>query len=1645
VKLTAGADAARPRGHAPGPSGYAFQFEVAALLAAHVLEGSAPHPFELTSDVRLTRLHLEARAEMDDVVTETSAGGRCFVQAKRGRLEASARRGSPFAKAVGQLARQWLTCRRGGGGPFDDRPLDRRDRLVIACDGGASRKVVRDLAHALAVWQADGEDSPAWCDVPTKQRAALDVLRGAIREAYAEASGETLDAQDELEILSLIRIWWIGEGAQERAAPLLARLVDESADAALAWDALVALTMERSGPRGSLDESRLRRHLSERGIPLAGAPRHGRAIEHVRRVSEKGRGRLAEHAGIRVDPRTIQVPREIHAAAVAAARSGSLLITGDPGEGKSGLLHAIGESLRGEGREVLHFEADPATPASLPRLDVFADAPLADVLRVWPHGPPIVLIDALDTCREPAARREWHLLLDALLSSPGGPTVVVTVRSFDLRYDARLGELFAGAPVLPSRQYGVMARVRHVHVPPLTDAELSQIAAQWPLLENLLSRASEAMLELARTLFHLRILCELLARGDSVPELGQVATPIELLDRYWRHRVKGADEGRQPDGYAAERRREDVVTAIGRDMVKRRALEIARRSEALTDHEATEQLLVAGVLVEGEDTLRFFHHAFADYAIEQVVLPQSLEALAEQIRDDPAACFFAAPSLRLRLSRLWASQSHEDYWKLLRRLAGEEAIRPSLAAFVAGTAATQTTTPDDLAGLLRDLAVMPAPAAERLLFWLRVALAARQMEGAALAGTDHAAWDVFLERGVHSRGDLAIAWAKVFDVLRGDAGTPTAAERQMRTRAVVHIFDGLDALPEDAPGASWARSAIVRELASAVRDLPDLVRAPLTRCLAPDALRRHRMADLEILCDAAGTLAVAVPDLARKLYAAAVGLTPSRDIAIIRGSATLSLSLREVDVHAHALSKLASAFPALLDASFAEGTSALLAVLAHHSHEPTAEARVTFRLAGSEGWLLRDELLVDLALEDATVSRERPVLEIVRTFCAALARRSDDRNADALWNTLAQLAAQCHAGGLWAELLRAGATAPETLGVHLRELAGSPEILATHLLAEPLAAWGAAVFPQLDMSSRRDLEARALATARASESGRRLPAGAQALISSIAPADLALLELRELRDALEAGRRESTHVLRGQPQSSSHWAPYTTGDWLKERGVDPSTPAHAPILEAARAVEAASLACRGEAEPAIEPLTAAIERLESALQEHGELAPDVDAHARAAWLRGWRRLLDATWHDAPLPIVLRARTAYLAARSHPAPYVLPSAEAEFESAPAFGNEDVRVFAAEGLVQIAALRDGDLEVLRALEDLAGDPAPEVRHVIARGLRFLAHDASEAARALAIRMLREEPNRYVLRFLVTESLSALFRGSAVAQLAERLAELLERFPAASENDDLRRSALALVLDLHVFGGIAAAARLVRTALDRLPADAGVTKTLVLLRVGTLTQREDVRGGRTAASVRRAAIELLHDVVARVSPLVSQLDARFATSGADAREQIVEQYRDLQGMLGVIARQVVYAVDRYELEATRPGASEEERALLRMRLWTEASALLDRLASAPLPAHDADDFVGFVASYVDDDPSAVLARVKALLPPARRSGLTSDRRGSARFVALCRHLIVRHAERIATDDAHASILDILDALVLAEWPEAEVLAAQLQDVWR
>lgn len=701
-------------------AGTDYQNRCAGWFAVFVLaERDVAHPLGLPTRVTLESVWCEATQPVDDVNVGTSQGGFVFGQAKH-TLGLSTDEDSDLASALDQFVRQCLDARdRVAGALPEGRDLEPdRDRLVILTGPGSSGPIKNDLPNLLRrVRIIKPQRIGARLSTAASNAAearALNVVRDHIVRSW---TARTTIAPTEVEIGSLLELLWVlvldvdPEGAQEREARTILRQsilkVPDQADAV--WKSWIENQALLARAKAGLGRVGLQALLTKDGIAIRAARSYRDDIGRLQTHTLDIANHQAKYAAISLAGGSVKIDRPCVGALVAAAETGSVVVVGVPGAGKSGTQYVAVQTLQGKERDVVMLAAEGLAALSLGQLrdELALEHEVVDVLDNWPGtSPAYLVVDALDAARSEGVAITLRALIDRVIRKGGRWRVIVSIRKFDLRYSAALRQLFRGAPVSGFTD-PEFAQLRHLNVPLLDPAEIAQVTAKSPHLRDVVESAGEPLRELLRVPFNLSLVAALLEEGATVAELGPIRTQLELLDRFWKARVTREDHRGDV--------RDAVIRGAAEEMVRRRAMRAPRHvlGRDVAASEALHDVLSANVLTEwqapgatrpDQDLVAFSHHLLFDYGVARLLFRGETEDLIHRLEDDSDLTIAYRPSIVLHFHHLWALDStRRTFWSFVESLQRSDRL-PEIAKTIGPSVAEDLfVVPEDVSPLVDGL------------------------------------------------------------------------------------------------------------------------------------------------------------------------------------------------------------------------------------------------------------------------------------------------------------------------------------------------------------------------------------------------------------------------------------------------------------------------------------------------------------------------------------------------------------------------------------------------------------------------------------------------------------------------------------------------------------------------------------------------------------------------------------------------------------------------------------------------------------------------------------------------------------------------------------------------------------------------------
>ena len=663
-------------------TGVQYEVDIAAFIGVKMLCGSRCSVWSDISGADIAAITLQAPEPTDDIVVNLRGlEGAVFISAKHRSSSIALTRGSrTFTDTIDAFVRQYLKL----------SPTARSDsRLMWAIPSSANTVTLRSLATGLETHRRDaGDDSfPDFI----KRRSvgegkAMSLFVSEVQRQWRKIAKKPATETDLRAFLRTIYIECYDFGAgqhleRQAEADLCSHIVADPANAGRVWRMLIGLFADANRRGVRVTSASLRRDLAKAGVVLKAPTDYVAEIQRLRELAAFNLDRLKQHTILcfgSAPTVKVHIPRtEELDALLAGAQASHLLVTGEPGCGKSGLLHSLVERLHADNVPVVLLLAEEVfapewrDTTSLPSFHHNLDELLAN----WPNDRPGFLItDALDAIRDVDVQKKLRRLLRSIQQGESGWTVIASVREFDLKYGRELRDAFPGCGV-PDHASNDFPQVAHFNLTGLSEQQLDDLARSrseiQPFIER--ARANSSSAGVYRSPFYLRLAADLLRNGVSAARLADWTSPAVLLRSFWSVRIKEDTGGTE---------REAVLRLICRRMVESRRLTISLKELSLSANETASvnnlrgrgifhaPALRHGVTV-GEDEIRFTHHLLHDYAIAKSLIPETPDAFTEFAVGEPLLPIFYRQSFLFALEEIWdANQSRESYWATALQLEG---------------------------------------------------------------------------------------------------------------------------------------------------------------------------------------------------------------------------------------------------------------------------------------------------------------------------------------------------------------------------------------------------------------------------------------------------------------------------------------------------------------------------------------------------------------------------------------------------------------------------------------------------------------------------------------------------------------------------------------------------------------------------------------------------------------------------------------------------------------------------------------------------------------------------------------------------------------------------------------------------------------
>ena len=1404
---------------------------------------------------------------------------------------------------------------------------------------------------------------------------------------------------------------------------ILVASMSEGSQAAVALTALETVSGQMMAQRSGADVTSLRQALMTKGVNLRAALRYQPDITALSKHTRLVTAALQRHERIEVkDGERASIVRKCQDVVETAAVGDSLLIIGEPGAGKSGVLNALARGLVNQSKDVLELAVDQHSVESLEGLskELKLEHGLLDVLEAWDGpGPAWLIIDALDATRGGKGEGVFRTLIAQVLERCHRWRVVASIRTFDLRMGQQFRTLFPSAPPNAELAEPGLPNVRHIRIPPWSECELQQLLDQAPTLSAAFADAPPRLREIASIPFNTHLLSELIAGGVNMVDLKRVSSQVELLRLYWSHRI-------ERHGTPAERCLRGIVEA----MVEARTLRVQKHTLVSNEPGMIDTLAHEGVLVAVENGrwVQFRHHILFDFTSAQVLLePKDIVSGTLRFPKEQARGLMLAPALAFVLQEIWDSEAgRASFWTAVANILGDKDGDPVIRSAVGRIGAEYPGEVADTVKMAERIADGDAKAAQAFAI-LSGALAVR-ME-------DHPETP-------------AEPWIKLLGALAPNVGSVPGPVRFLLYRFIERTHDavlqtalGLAARALLEHGYSLQEPTMI--VAAAIGFVADTYetdreesRRLLSKVFDEDRFRKFASEEVPAVCQKIEAIVGADPALGTEIYRQTYAFDVTEDrTTSMTSSQILSLTSNARQDYSMARYSLGEFIPQFLDRHPSQAVTAIItAVEGYVAREhpiPNDFHKHNLDVAGRNVRLREDHSHVWAHDPDSNYHRDAEVL--VAKLLESL-RSSDGEAALNLANLIIDNASLAV---FWSRLFMASTQRNDEMVGLLVPFALTEQFLVmpdTRKDAIDVVAKG---YGRLTPEARQRFERQASSFdfsdfVHAKEAREHF---LRRLFTAIGHDALETGEARELlaEDTDEdVAQNERPFVVRSW---TGNVGPY---DWIKD--LDGNLPANAALIAA---VDAAKNLL------ALEPNATALPGLTlgSALEILREVERTLNGHGVNTQLRIYgegvlaqgcnrivdRKLLPPQADDSATENFLRLLRI---GTSSVGPIVDDNTEKSFEEHASWGSPAARVDAAQAVFDVALQRPDLLcKFSGEIDTLLADPHPAVRMQAGLHLvRIWDLDRAGFWRRLTDRLNREA-NLGVIEYIINHLLNRVVH-SAPEVVESLTLELLKRFPDDNERQSRLRKVVAHTLAVLWVRHERQLARSVIEAWVDDPARCHDELTIVLS-----TMREAFVVGltgekkQTDGALRHRALYL----AARIVDAASEgLAIHF--SGDTPNVGDMADAREFAELLDLACRELYFATGA-GAGGKESNTSTSDRGL--EVFFVEVTPILERISDYATP-HTVYYLLQLVEFLLPLDPERAFdLAAHALQSGGNRTGFHFESLGADLIVRLVGVFLADHKEIFDNEKRRNALISCLEIFMEAGWPAAQRLLYRLPEL--
>ncbi len=1572
--------------------GVAFQAEVGAYIAGLLLAERPLSRLGTGLPGSPKKLRFETTLPVDDILVETDCG-EVYIQAKR-TITLSAGPEGELASVASQFVKQFRAGAAEGSVRRDLQPA--RDRLVLAVGHGTAATVANNLREGL-----DRNRTGAATGVPEHLASALQVFTKLVEDAWLKEATSPITPTDKQAILALCSVTVITDAHRQVVEEALRDVVAVAGDETALIDLLKTWATDASQSGVGGDAAVIR--LALRGkVRMVEPPSFKSDVSRLTAYSAWILRRLERFTQVTTPEGNITISRPVVDHIVQAASDGSLAIIGEPGAGKSAIIHRVSQELSKESTVVtLTVEAGLTTLDAL-RREIGLEHLFTDVLSQMSHDKPAYLVlDALDAVRGGLAEATYKRLVEevALIS---GWRIIASIRTFDLRVGKEWHRLFVGTPPLPEHSDKNFPRVRHVHIGLLNEYEKADIASKSPSLSAALLAGGPKMEALARNPFNLALLGDLLKGGIPASSLASVATRGELLERYWEERIAKF-------GTPATVSLKSVVML----MITARSIDIPETEITIPAASTVDDLQKEGVLVK-ETTRRigFRHHVLFDYAVARLILMPDRKIALSHLNKDSGAGLLISPSIGYWLEDLKNNLTPPEFWLFIASLLSSEAADPIVRVEVARLAVESVQPGEDLSPLV-DI-VNRNDAAVNGSF--------TNLVGAILT-KDSLDQPFEIEPWAHllakmnspGIGQLGSMQALIGALLNKNNSPEAMAALGIASRVLFDVMSSSEKL------IAWLSPLVTRYVARTYGTDPAASRKRLDELFVPERFNRFGYVEIPRLAKEVLQVAEYDPELTVQLFNCVFkgANFSSGQITSMSTSWILPLASNAAQDFRLAEHTLVKTYPDLIRKFPRVGVRALAGALrglrekkyppkAGHQLDnlPLGDSQRVFDDDGSAAWAW-----------DIDDGSHKEYARLYRTFIQWV----QDVDEQPLLEEIPELILNETGIALaWRTLFEAGAKKPEVLGKVLWRSAADAVALNSINTRQSAITVIAATYPHLSYSNRKKAEykwlQRDFSSLKNSEGARISILGT--LFEYIGEVQLVTPEARAF---LKAAKSDGTTFINEKPIKihsgrSAGIYPLAYGDTHAE------SKAASPLLTLSNTVKLAGDALKEQAsQERGTDLWNAVLTLDKSIVEKG-IDVSIDIEVLDTLAEGLGIVISQGY--IPPDARPRAVERLLELTHHSDPEPAEETEEEFARLATWNSPAPRIQAARALSSVVTVTELWPQIRERFANmLFNDPHPAVRLQLVIAIPEVSAVDLNAMWKLIDGFVAKEKNASVIQY-GADALSGLS-----GRYAERLEPLVLRlYKRASIAEHSANSITRLITFFAINKNFAASRALLKSWIEEYVSEEERLQYVISNIRGLITIGFDSRD-QVKEEIRKRSAEFIWALISKVEPAVKS----WPLSG----EEPSSQEKAALKLFDAIADQIYHAVG-HDMLTPRLAAHDSKRQFL-----SEYKSLISKLATLGTPA-TVHHLLEILSKLIEANPELCFDLFsEALLRTTGVARYEHESMGAALFVQLVSLYLADYRAIFSDETRRRKLIECMALFVDAGWPEARQLFQSLPEL--